>query len=231
MSDTADSTPQGNDQEQDPQAQGSDSTQPQGSSTDQGEQTSQDTGKVYTEADLKKVRDEAAGRRTELRQTEQERDQLKATLDQLRKALDPDSKDEDDPKKVAEKATAERDATNQELRALRIERAADKAARKHGADPDALTDSKAFEKAAEGLDPEADDFASKLDELVKTTVENNPKLKAGQAPSRSGSEFTGGSGNKSTFSRSQIAGMSQKEYADNEEAILKAMSEGRITRD
>lgn len=149
----------------------------------------------YTEADMKKLRDEAAGRRTELRTAQQELDQHKQLLQNIAKQLDPNGgSGEDDPAKVAEQAVAERDKKDGELRALHIERAAEKAARKVGADPDSLVDSRAFTDSAKELDPEAEDFNDKMESLIKSKMDNNPRLRAGQEPSRSSSEFTGGSG-------------------------------------
>lgn len=149
----------------------------------------------YTEADMKKLRDEAAGRRTELRTAQQELDQHKQLLQNIAKQLDPNGGNgEDDPAKVAEQAVADRDKKDQELRALHIERAAEKAARKVGADPDSLVDSRAFTDSAKELDPEAGDFNDKMESLIKSKMDNNPRLRAGQEPARSGSEFTGGSG-------------------------------------
>jgi len=99
-----------------------------------------------------------------------------------------------DPAKLTEQLTA----AQTETRLLKIERAAEKAARTHGADVDALLDSRAFAKSLGELDPTADDFAEKLDALVKTTVDANPKLKATQAAAASSVDSAGGSGEKTT---------------------------------
>ncbi|GAA2772832.1 hypothetical protein [Saccharopolyspora taberi] len=86
-------------------------------------------------------------------------------------------------------------ARDTELRSLRVERAAEKAARKHTADIDALLDSRSFAAELDKLDPNGDSFAADIDKLVSETVRNNPKYKAaGQAPGRSSSEHAGGSG-------------------------------------
>jgi len=99
-----------------------------------------------------------------------------------------------DPAKLTERLTA----AQSEARLLKIERAAEKAARKHGADVDALIDSRSFADKLGKLDPTADTFTDELDALVRTTVDANPKLKATQAAAASGAEFTGGSGEAST---------------------------------
>ena len=95
---------------------------------------------------------------------------------------------------AAQKAAADRDA---ELRALRVETAAAKAARTHGADVGALLDSRSFAGKLGDLDPSDDGFTAALDALVKTTVEDNPKyLAARPAPAASSGDFSGGSGDK-----------------------------------
>ncbi|MEO6081920.1 MAG: hypothetical protein ABIQ18_02310, partial [Umezawaea sp.] len=70
-------------------------------------------------------------------------------------------------------------------------------ASKHEADPQALTDSKAFAAATAALDPSAADFTEQLDAAIKKAVADNPRLKATPAPAgpaRSGGEFSGGPG-------------------------------------
>ena len=89
---------------------------------------------------------------------------------------------DDDPAKAAEKAAAERDALATENRALRIERAAEKAGRKAGADVDALIDSRGFVAALADLDPTSSDFTDRLDAAVKTALEANPRLRATTSP-------------------------------------------------
>jgi hypothetical protein len=79
-------------------------------------------------------------------------------------------------------------------RTLSIELAAYKAADKHGANPAALLDSRSFLESVKGLDPSASDFTSKLDDAIKTAVDNNAQLRTGQVPRRGGGDFTGGPG-------------------------------------
>ncbi|MEU5974390.1 hypothetical protein [Streptomyces sp. NPDC047315] len=75
-----------------------------------------------------------------------------------------------------------------------IELAAYKAAAKHGADPAALLDSRTFLTSVNGLDPNADDFTTKLDDAIKAAIEQNQQLRTGQAPRRGGGDFNGGPG-------------------------------------
>lgn len=177
-------------------ASGSDPSGQAGSDSGDGsgsDDSSDDGGSTYSETDVAKLRKEAGDRRTQLRQAESERDQLKGFVDKLKSVFDPDG-NEDDPAKLAEQYKAEVEQKDAELRTLRVEQAVTDAASKHDADPKALNDSKAFATKTKDLDPTADGFANELDSLVKQAVESNPKLKLTQAVQRSGSEFTGGSG-------------------------------------
>lgn len=112
----------------------------------------------------------------------QERDQAKATLDALRKALDPNAKDDEDPSETAKRAISERDQTVGELRAERLERAAEKAARRLKVDEVALLDSRGFVTALAKLDPKGDGFAEDLEAAVNAAVGSNPRLKVDDKP-------------------------------------------------
>lgn len=161
---------------------GTESEAPQGDDAKTGEKPAE---KTFSADYVKQLRDEAAGRRTEVQQ-------LRATLDGIAKALDPDAGDEKpDPAKLAEQLTAK----DNELRTLRVERAAEQAARKAGADADALLDSRAFAESLGQLDPTDKGFVAALDALVAETLKARPQYRAsGQAPARSGAPIPGGSG-------------------------------------
>lgn len=79
-----------------------------------------------------------------------------------------------------------------------VELAVYKTASKHSGDPDALLDSRAFLAKVKDLDPTANDFASKVDEAIKSAVAENPKLKAVQATGSSSVHHAGGSGEQTT---------------------------------
>ncbi|MFL1440405.1 hypothetical protein [Nocardiopsis protaetiae] len=96
---------------------------------------------------------------------------------------------------AAQQQATERDA---ELRRVTVERAAEKAARTHGADVDTLLDSRTFASKLADLDPAADDFAATVSDLVKQTVDSNPKYKAAQAAVTSSADFSGGPGEQRT---------------------------------
>lgn len=79
------------------------------------------------------------------------------------------------------------------------------------------------------LDPKAGDFTANLKQIVQAAIDEEPALKATQAAARNGGEFTGGSG-ATTFTREQIAAMSQEEFEKNLPAIDAQMkaSGGRL---
>lgn len=135
--------------------------------------------------ELSDARKEAAGYRTGRNELRTEFDNLKTGL---AKALGLDSDDgEVDPQKL-QAQIAERDQT---LKTQQVELAAYRAAGKHGANPDALLDSRSFLTAAAGLDPSADDFATKLDDTIKQALEANANLKATPGGGRNGGPAQG----------------------------------------
>jgi hypothetical protein len=137
--------------------------------------------------------DRAKQNKTAAEQAARERDEANATLAAVRKAFGLDGADEEDPKTAAEKAARERDEKDAELRTLRLERAAEKAGRKAGADVDALLDSRSFANAVAKLDPTDDGFDDDLAALVDKALDSNPRLKAEKpTPPPSTTDMTGG---------------------------------------
>jgi hypothetical protein len=101
-----------------------------------------------------------------------------------------DGKDEaPDPAKL----TAEIERTQKAHRDAVIELAVYRGASKHGADPEALTDSRAFLKSLAELDPADEEFTKKVNAAIKQAVTDNPKLKAASAPPRNSGDFSGSS--------------------------------------
>jgi hypothetical protein len=95
-----------------------------------------------------------------------------------------------DPDKLAQQLTTSQAKARQSA----VELAVYRAAGKHSADADALLDSRGFLKHVEDLDPDADDFATKVGDAIKAAVESNPKLKAATTPAppaRSGTDMSG----------------------------------------
>lgn len=100
----------------------------------------------------------------------------------------------DEPQRSPEELLAEA-TTN--YRNTRVELAVFRAAAAHGADPEALLDSRAFLTKAHALDPSGEDFNTAIAAAISDAVDGNPKLRA-EAPARpaqqapSGGDFGGG---------------------------------------
>ncbi|WP_318202958.1 hypothetical protein [Streptomyces sp. SCL15-4] len=142
--------------------------------------------------ELKQANADAAKARTTAKKNAAE--EAKAELvQQMGRALGliKDDKDEaPDPAKL----TAEIERSTAAHRETAIELAVYRSAGKHGADPEALTDSRAFLASIKDLDPSDEGFAKAVSAAIKAAVADNPKLKAqGQAPPRSNGDFSGSS--------------------------------------
>ncbi|MEV8353190.1 hypothetical protein ACFVTT_34015 [Streptomyces niveus] len=143
--------------------------------------------------ELKDANSEAAKARTGAKK--QAAEQAKAQLVQeMGRALGL-IKDEKDEAPDPAKLTAEIERSRTAHRETAVELAVYRGASKHGADPDALTDSRAFLSSIKDLDPGDEGFAKAVNAAIKAAVADNPKLKAaGQAPARSSGDFSGGTG-------------------------------------
>lgn len=168
-----------------------------------------------------KTRSEAAGNRAKASENAQA---LEATRDAIAKALG--LKGDDDPVTAARTAAEQRDAALAEAKQTRVENAVLRMATKHGADPEALTDSRSFMRVLEAIDPGADDFATQVETAIKDAVEKNPLLKGAAAsppapPARSGGPVGGGAPVPGQLD--SVEGMSSEE-------IVKAKAEGRLNK-
>ncbi|WP_433235511.1 hypothetical protein ACQPYK_25465 [Streptosporangium sp. CA-135522] len=179
---------------------------------------------AWAQAELRRARNDAVKYRTQLQNADKQAEQLapagpspeeiaaqaKAELaQQIGKALGIVEEEKPvDPKDMIDRLTTERDSTAKERdaerelhrRALR-ELGVHRTALKHGADGDALLDSRSFLRSIKELDPNADDFSTVLAERIQQAIEDNPKFKAASLsgpPARSGGEFTGGPGGRSS---------------------------------
>ncbi|WP_344219344.1 hypothetical protein [Nonomuraea bangladeshensis] len=178
---------------------------------------------AWAQAELRRARNDAVKYRTQLQEKEKAAEQqagpspeevaaqAKAELaQQIGKALGLVAEEEKpvDPKEMVERLTSERDSTAKERdkerelhrRAL-VELGVHRTALKAGADGDALLDSRSFLRSIKDLDPNAEDFSTALAERIQQAVEDNPKFKAASLsgpPARSGGEFTGGPGGRSS---------------------------------
>ncbi|GAA1994320.1 hypothetical protein GCM10009799_20530 [Nocardiopsis rhodophaea] len=146
---------------------------------------------------VRDLRKENASARTNAKSAaaEEARKQLAA---ELGKILDPNADEEADPAQLAVQLTA----AQREAATLRTERAAEKAARKAGIDADALLDSRSFADKLGKLDASGDDFSTALDALVAEFADDPRYKTAGQAPARSGGDFSGGTGDTPDTPRS-----------------------------
>jgi hypothetical protein len=168
--------------------------------------------------------DRAKAHKKDLDATLAERDGLKGVLDSLRKALDPDGAGKDaDPAELAQVAAQERDQARAEVKLARVELAAERAARKAGADVDALLDSRGFLTRIADLDPTDDGFAAAVETAVRDAVRERPSLKSTTAPPRSGNAdmTSGGAAGTGQLTRADLKNMSPK-------AIEKARADGRL---
>lgn len=90
-------------------------------------------------------------------------------------------------------AARERDEAKAETELLRLERRAEKIARKAGADVDLLLDSKGFEHGLRTIKPDSASLDDDLKKLVDEMLKDNPRLKATPSgPPASGREPAGG---------------------------------------
>ena len=103
-------------------------------------------------------------------------------------------------------------AKDQKIRALTVENALSKAARRAHADEDLLIAVLAHKGTLNDLDPSEKDFTKKLDALVKAELDENPKLKAVLAAGASGADLTGGSGEKRNRSNVTLDGALTSHY-------------------
>ena len=93
---------------------------------------------------------------------------------------------------AARKATQDAiNASNSRERALVVENALLKQARRHGADPELLADSRSFMSTLGSLDPSSEDFGDDLGDAIKTAVERTPSFKVA-APATAGNGQDGG---------------------------------------
>ncbi|MFD6415995.1 hypothetical protein [Streptomyces sp. NPDC060194] len=118
-------------------------------------------------------------------------------VQELGKALGLVQDDKDTPPDPAE-LTRQITAAQAAHRETAVELAVYRGAARHGADPDALTDSRAFLASIKGLDPADEGFAKAVQAAIKKAVDDNPKLKtAPAAPARASGDFNGGAGGSS----------------------------------
>lgn len=145
---------------------------------DQGGDTKTD-GKSYDESYVKGIRDEAAKHRTE-------KQQYKAALDAIAKALNPDGKGE---KLTPEQLTQQLADRDDRIRELETREAVRKAG--DGIDVETLLDSTSFRAKLRDLDPNGKDFGDQVAAEVAAAVKARPSLKLNAGSTKSGADFSG----------------------------------------
>ncbi|MEU0783538.1 hypothetical protein ABZ341_18430 [Streptomyces sp. NPDC006173] len=133
----------------------------------------------------------------------------------------------DELAKQLSEAQTETKAFRDAARQTQVELAVHRNAARLGADPDALLDSRTFEKALSSLDPKADDFTTSMENAVKQALEANPKL-AAKAPEPTeqptpagGAQMDGAPGGKRQLGKADLDRMSPEE-------IDQAVRDGRF---
>lgn len=146
-----------------------------------------------TDAQVKRLRRENAHRRIQNRELQENAaaaveqgiaDFSSAFANQL--GLDLDDYTADNMAAAVQQQLQDRqDKANKAKRDLAIYRAAGPA----GADFDKLADSKTFTNAVDELDPESDDYAERVGQLVHKALDSNPEWKKPAQVKRSGGDF------------------------------------------
>lgn len=140
---------------------------------------------------IRDTRGEAAGNRTKATQAEQRQQEIvKAFAKAAGIEIPGDDGDQPDPDKLTEQLTT----TQQQARESAAELVVWRNAATLKVDASAVTDSRAFAKAIESLDPSSDTFAEDVKKAAEKAAENNPKLKAARAAGASSVDHAGGSG-------------------------------------
>lgn len=164
---------------QDPAAPGGEPT-PEPAEPEDGPST--DGLPEWARKSLSKANQEAAAARVAAKKAKEDAEAAQKQLVQsIGKALGLVKDDEPPTVDGLQQALQEKDSTltaaQAEAQALRIENAILRYADKHGGDADALTDSESFKAKLKDLDASADDYTSRVEELVKSTVESNARFR------------------------------------------------------
>jgi len=123
---------------------------------------------------------------TDLRKADGDERIAAKTLAAIQKALNPDAKGDEKP--TADQLTKALTERENDAKQAKTELAVYKASAKHGADADALLDSRGFLAKLGDIDPTNE---KAIDKAIKDAVENNPKLRLARAAGQSGADFGG----------------------------------------
>lgn len=170
-----------------------------------------DEGKAATAWDgkIESLPAEAQKIITDLRKEAGDERVASKTLGAIQKALNPDAKDEKpDAGKLAQQAAEQAAAAKQAQTELAVYRTATK----HGADADALLDSRAFLAKIADLDPSD---TAKVSKVIEDAVKDNPKLKAVQAATKGSADIGGGSGEQRNNKAMSLTDAAAQHYNTN----------------
>ncbi|MBA9003669.1 hypothetical protein [Thermomonospora cellulosilytica] len=160
---------------------------------DQSARDGEDTAATIArlERELKEARAEAGKQRVNAK-TKAAEEAKRELAQEIGKAIGL-VKDDADAAPDTAQLVAKAEAAIKENRELRFRDAVWESSQDLGADAKALNDSRSFLAKASALDPDANDFRSKVRDLVKKALEDNPRYRAnGQAPApRGGTEPPG----------------------------------------
>ncbi len=139
---------------------------------------------------LSKANSEAAKYRTAAQEAKDAAERAQSDLVQnIGKALGLVKDDETPTVESLTESLQQRDAalnsTSSDNSALRAENAVLRYADKHGADADLLLNLRDFTEKLAAIDPAADEYASQVESLIKTTVESDARYRKVQVAARS----------------------------------------------
>lgn len=171
---------------------------------------------------VKRANRQAAQYRTELRAAQAELQEVKdaqqqtqGVLEALRKAITGDNGDdaETDPAEQVTQLTTELETLRTDNADLRAQLVVHDIAGDHNANPRALLDSRSFLAALGKLDASSDDYQDQVAEAIKSAVEKNTSLRAGQGSRRGGAEGAGRT-DSGAVTQEQFNAMSAKDRSD-----------------
>ena len=153
---------------------------------------------TFDAAYVKKLRDEAAAARVKGKEDAETagRTASEAAYKELGQKLGLVAAEDETTVESLSAAIQEKDSTittqSADIKAARLDNALLRVVGKHSADYDLLTDSASFQAKLAAIDTTDTEYTSLVDDLVKTSVTSNPKLRAVQvAPSSGGTPPSG----------------------------------------
>lgn len=184
-------------------------------STETNEQSETDSPWADPEkaqAEIERLRRENANNRVNAKKqaAEEARQEM---LKEFQKLLNPEASDSEAPS--VEDLSKELSTERENARMAALELAVYREASRDKLNAERILNSRSFFNQTKDLDPKSDDFGSKLAEVLKTEVKNDPTLKLTGGTTVSGAEQHGGSGEQQqTVTKEQFASMSVEQRTD-----------------